>query len=276
MRTFNFFDNLASTNLRGTEWLGEVEDNLDPEFSGRCKVRVFGLFDGTENDRAVGDSPYKISTTDLPWCYPANGIFFASGESKGAGNLSVPKVGSKVKIRFNGGNLYAPEYFAVQDTNEEMAKELNDSYEDSHVILFDAEQDLKILYKKTLGIQVFFKGSNFTINPDSSITIEHRDTQSIIELVGGSINITANSTINVTSNTKIQADSSEAIFNGSTVTKLGPAPQYSAVLAEPLWSFLKILASAIDAKSPTTPSAMASQAEAFEAMSTSKNVRLSP
>lgn len=272
---FNFFDNLASSNLRGTEWLGEVEDNLDPEFSGRCKVRVFGLFDGMENDKALS-SPYKIPTEDLPWCYPANGIFFASGESKGAGNISIPKVGSKVKVRFNGGNLYAAEYFAVQDTNEEMTKELHDSYLDSHVVLYDSEQDLKILYKKTLGVQVFFQGSNFTINPDGSITIEHKDTQSIIELVGGSINITANSTINLTSNTKIQADSSESILNGSVVTKLGPSPQYSAVLAEPLWNFLKILASAVDAKTPSTPSAMASQAEAFEAISTSKNVKISP
>lgn len=273
---FNYFDNLAMSNLRGTEWLGEVEDNLDPEFAGRCKVRIFGLFDGTENDSSPTPTAYKISTADLPWCYPANGIFFASGESKGSGNLSVPKIGSKVKVRFNGGNLYAAEYFAIQDTNEEMSKEIQDSYIDSHVILFDKNEDLKILYKKNLGIQVFFKGSNFTINPDSSITIEHRETQSIIELVGGNINVTANSIVNITSNTKIQADSSESILNGSVSTKLGPAPQYSAVLAEPLWAFLKILASAVDAKTPSTPSAMASQAEAFEAIATSKNVKISP
>lgn len=272
---FDFFDNMLSSNLRGTEWVGEVEENNDPEFAGRCKVRIFGILDGTEDDKNI-NSPYKIPTEDLPWCYPSNGIFFASGDSKGSGNLSVPKKGSKVKVRFSGGNLYAPEYFAVQDTNEEMAADLKDSYLDSHVILYDKEQDLKILYKPNLGVQIYHRGSNMTINPDSSITIEHKDTQSIVELVGGTINITANSTVNITSNTKIEAVSSESILNGNTVTKLGPSPEYSAILAEPLWAFLKILSTAVDAKLPSTPSTMASQAEAFEAISTSKNVKISP
>jgi hypothetical protein len=274
--SFDFFGNIAAQNLRGTEWMGIVEDNSDPEFIGRCKVRIFGLFDGRQDDR-VDNSPYKISTGDLPWCYPGNGQFFSSsGENRGAGNLSVPKKNSVVKVRFNGGNLYSPEYFSVQDVNPDLSAEIKDSYLDSHVVLYDKDQQLKILYKPALGVQIFHKDSNITINPDSSITIEHKDTQSIIELVGGTINIVANSTINVTSNTKIQAESSESIFNGSTVTKLGPSPQYSAVLAEPLWTFLKILATAVDAKFPPTPSAMSSQAEAFEALSTSKNVKISP
>jgi hypothetical protein len=272
---FDFFDNLMSANLKGTEWLGEVEDNQDPEFAGRCKVRVFGLFDGTERDE-VPNSPYRISTEDLPWCYPANGNFFGSGDSKGSGNLSVPKKGSKVKIRFNGGNLYAPEYFAVQDINEDLISDIKDSYENSHVILYDKDQDLKILYKVNLGFQIYYRGSNITINPDSNITIEHKETQSIIELTGGTINITANSTINLTSNSKIEAESSESILNGNTSTKLGPSPQFSAVMAEPLWAFLKILASAVDAKIPLTPTTMVSQAEAFESISTSKNVKISP
>ena len=272
---FDFFDNKFSSNLRGTEWLGSVEDNNDPNFSGRCKVRVFGVFDGT-NDDTVENSPYVINTNDLPWCYPANGIFFGSGKSMGAGNLSVPKIGSKVKVRFNGGHLYAPEYFAIQDVNLEMADDLKDSYVDSHVILYDKDQQLKILYKKSLGFQIFYQGSNMTINPDASITIEHKDTQSLIELIGGTINITANSTINITSNSKIEAVTSEGIFNGNVSTKLGPSPQFSAVLAEPLWAFLKMLASAIDAKLPSTPSAMSSQAAAYESISTSKNVKISP
>jgi hypothetical protein len=37
-----------------------------------------------------------------------------------------------------------------------------------------------------------------------------------------------------------------------------------------------MLAAAVDAKQSTTPSAMVSQAEAFEAISVSKNVKLSP
>jgi hypothetical protein len=272
---YNYLDNLMATNLKGTEWLGEVEDNNDPKFAGRCKVRVYGIFDGTTNDTVDG-ADYVIPTEDLPWCYPATGVIFGSGGSLGAGNLSVPKKGSKVKVRFNGGNLYAPEYFGVQDANLEMADDLKDSYIDSHVLLYDKDQQLKVIYKPKLGMQIFYQGADVTINPDGSITIENQNTQSIIELVGGTINITANSTINITSNSKIEAVTSEAIVNGSTTTKLGPSPQYSAVLAEPLWTFLKILASAVDAKVPSTPSAMTSQAAAFESLSTSNNVKISP
>ena len=38
-------------NLTNTEWMGIVEDNEDPQYSGRCKIRVFGLFDGTVDDK---------------------------------------------------------------------------------------------------------------------------------------------------------------------------------------------------------------------------------
>lgn len=122
---------------------------------------------------------------------------------------------------------------------------------------------------------MFHKDSHIVINPDSSITIEHKDTESIIELTGSTINITANSTINITANSKINAEASESIFNGTSATKLGPAPSYSGVLAEPLWTFLKMLASAVDAKTPSTPGVMSTQAASFEQLSTSKNVRLS-
>jgi hypothetical protein len=64
-------------------------------------------------------------------------------------------------------------------------------------------------------------------------------------------------------------------MNGTSVTKLGPAPTYSAVLAEPLWQFLQMLAGAVDAKLPSTPGAMVGAASSFQQLSTSKNVKLS-
>ena len=272
---FDFFDNISASSLLNTEWIGIVEDNNDPTFSGRCRVRVFSLMDGREDD-TKDNSPFKMTTQDLPWCYPSNGIVFAGGDSKGAGNISIPKNGAIVKVKFNGGNLYAPEYISIQDLNDDLITEISDSYEDAHVILYDKSQDLKLLYKKNLGFQIYQKGSSITINPDSSITIDHKDSQSIVELIGGTINVVANSTINITSNTKIKAESSESILNGNISTKLGPSPVYSAVLAEPLWIFLKMIATTLDAKFPTTPSLMSSQADAFQVLSTSKNVKLSP
>jgi hypothetical protein len=270
----SFSSYVAQEQLEATDWIGEVVDNNDPEFSGRCRVRVYGQFDGTIN---IDDpnSGYSIPDSDLPWAYPAASNIFGGGESKGAGSLSVPKVGTKVKIRFSGGNIYSPEYCAIQDLNQGLIDEISSSYQNSHVLFFDEDEKVKVVYTPAKGLEIFHKDSHILINPDSSITIEHRDSQSIIELVGSNINVTANSTVNITSNSKIQAESNECVVNGNSVTKLGPAPVYSSVLAEPLWTFLKIMASTIDAKLPSTPGALTTQAASFEQLSTSKNVKLS-
>jgi hypothetical protein len=265
---------IESEDLLSSDWIGEVVDNNDPEYSGRCRVRVFGKFDGTNN---IDDpnSGFVIPDDHLPWAYPAGSAIFGGGEGKGAGSLSVPKVGTKVKIRFSGGNIYAPEYTAVQDLNQAVIDEVKASYQNAHVLFYDEDEKTKIVYTPAKGLEMFHKDSHIVINPDSSITIEHKDTSSIIELVGSNINITANSTVNITANSKVQSEASECVVNGTSVTKLGPAPGYSAVLAEPLWTFLKILASAVDAKLPSTPGVLTNQAASFEQLSTSKNVRLS-
>lgn len=270
----DFKSNLVTDTLLSTEWIGEVVDNNDPEFSGRCKVRVFSKFDGKVSLDDT-DSDFAIPDEHLPWAYPASGNIFAGGESKGSGFLSVPKIGTKVKIKFSGGNLYSPEYTVVQDLNQKVIDEVRDSYQNSTVLFYDEDENVKIVYTQSKGIEIFHKDSKMIINPDSSITIEHAGTSSIIELVGSNINITANSTVNITANSRVQSEASECVVNGTSVTKLGPAPVYSGVLAEPLWTFLKIMASAIDAKLPSTPGVISSQAAAFEQLSTSKNVKLS-
>lgn len=273
-RKSSFSTYLNEDNLDGTVWIGEVVDNNDPTYAGRCRVRVFGKFDGRK-DLDKTDSEFSIPDADLPWAYPAGSTIFGGGEKKGAGSLSVPKIGSKVKIIFSGGNVYEPEYVAVQDLNEAVITEVKESYQNAHVLFYDEDEKTKIVYTTAKGLEMFHKDSHIVINPDSSITIEHKDTESIIELTGSTINITANSTINITANSKINAEASESIFNGTSATKLGPAPSYSGVLAEPLWTFLKMLASAVDAKTPSTPGVMSTQAASFEQLSTSKNVRLS-
>lgn len=263
---------LLNDDMTSNDWIGEVVDNNDPEFSGRCRVRVFGKFDGSTNP---DDESFSIPDDELPWAYPAGSQIFGGGENHGAGSLSVPKIGARVKIRFSGGNIYSPEYSVLQDLNEKVIEEIKDSYQNAHVLFLDEDENVKIVYTVAKGLEIFHKDSHILINPDSSITIEHQDSKSIIELVGPNINVTCNSTVNITANSKIQSEASECVMNGTSTTKLGPAPAYSAVLAEPLWTFLKMLASAVDAKLPTSPGTLTSQAASFEQLSTSKNVRLS-
>jgi len=251
----------SSDDLHGSEWLGEVVNSTDPSKKGRCRVRVFGKMDSLTDDQC-------------PWAAPIGSNIFSGGK-QGAGSLSIPKVGAKVKVRFSGGNLYAPEYYAVQDVNENLLAEIQESYENAHVFYFDEDEKIKCVYTKADGLKIFHKDSHITINPDSSITIEHKDTKSIVELVGPNINITANSQVNVTANSKVNIEATETHTNGTSTTKLGPAPSMSAVAAEPLWAFLNIMAAAVDAKLPSSPGTLTSQAASFQQLSTSKNVKLS-
>lgn len=251
----------SADDLYGSEWLGEVVDIQDPNKQGRCRVKVFGKMDDLAND-------------EIPWAFPAGSNIFSGGK-QGAGSLSIPKIGAKVKIRFSGGNLYAPEYYAVQDVNESLMSEISSSYENAHVFFFDEDEQIKCVYTKENGLKIFHKDSHITINPDSSITIEHKDTKSIVELVGPNINITANSQVKVTANSKVTIEATETHTNGSSTTKLGPAPVMSAVAAEPLWAFLNILAAAVDAKLPSSPGVLTTQAASFQQLSTSKNVKIS-
>jgi hypothetical protein len=249
------------SELRDRIWLGEVVENNDPEKLGRCKIKVFSLFDDLDNDA-------------IPWAFPVTNNNFAGGPG-GFGSLSIPKNGTIVRVQFSEGNLYSPEYYGIQTINRAMQADISDTYLNSHVLAYDQDEEMKVYYTPGNGLELFLKDSHITINPDSSITIEHKDTQSIIELVGTTINITANSTINITSNSLIKAESTEVAMNGSSITKLGPAPTYSAILAEPLWAFLKMMAGAVDAKLPSSPGVLTGAASSFEQLSTSKNVKLS-
>ncbi len=242
-------------------YFGKVVVNEDPERIGRCKVRVLGVFD-------------EISDEDLPWSFPAYNSVFAGGDSKGFGSLSIPKIDTVVRIRFENGDQYTPVYWSIPIANDAMRAELDESYLNSHVVVYDEDEDMKILYSPSFGLKFHMKGSHITINPDRSITIEHDETQSIIELIGPNITVVANNKIEATAPTKIEVNSSHVHVNG-VKTELGAAPVFSNICAEPLWIYLKALAAAVDAKWPPSPGTMTALAASAEVASTSKTVKTS-
>jgi hypothetical protein len=254
---------VSKEEVVGKVFYGQVVDINDPVQEGRCRVRVFGIFD-------------DIADGDIPWASPGSSKTFGGGADGGFGDISIPKNNAIVRVSFAEGNLYSPEWYGLPYLNGEVRNEIADSYLNSHVILYDVDEQLKVFYTPAKGFEIHLRNSHITINPDTSITIEHSDSQSIVELVGPTINIVANSSVNITANSLIKEEASEVALNGTAVTKLGPAPTYSAVLAEPLWTFLKSLAAAVDGKLPSTPGVFAGQAAASEQLSTSKNVKISP
>lgn len=152
-------EKLFNKDIGSREWLGEVIESDDPLRMLRCRVRVFGLFDGLEDDM-------------LPWAFPASSNGFSSAEG-GFGSFSVPKNGTIVKIRFNAGDIYAPEYFAIQNINNTIRQEISEDYENAHVLCFDEDEDLRILYTQKQGVVLKHKDSIINIKPDDTIYLEH-------------------------------------------------------------------------------------------------------
>ena len=227
---------LLSDDLGSKEWVGLVVDANDPELMGRCRVRVYGTFDTLPDEH-------------LPWSFPAANNTFAGGEG-GYAFISVPKVGSLVKIDFANGDRYSPQYTGLVNINSEVQAEISDTYEGSHVLLYDVDEDMKIFYTPGKGLRIALKQSNLTINPDKSITIEHADAKSIIELNGSSINIVCQETVTVTAQkaivdaksielgagaveSVILGDSFKAVFDAHTHPgpNLPPLPLPSGVLS---------------------------------------------
>jgi hypothetical protein len=150
--------NYWKDDLDSTSWIGEVVDITDPLKSGRVKVKVYGKFD-------------QIPTEHIPWAYPANSM--TAGSATGGGFFSVPKMGSLVAIRFDNGNIYHPEYTFMQKISAEVKAEIENSYENAHIIIYDTvtEGSLKIFFTEEKGLMLDYKENQINIKPDDEITI---------------------------------------------------------------------------------------------------------
>jgi hypothetical protein len=228
------------------DYVGFVIDADDPERLGRCKVRVIGVYD-------------NITDEQLPWAFYQGSNYFAGGESSGGGNISIPKPGTAVRVVFMNQDIHNPVWCSVIHLNDKLRRELSESYLDSHVIAYDEDQDLKIWFTPSNGTQIFYKESSISINPDQSILIDHKESQSNIELKGGQITVNARS--------KVEINSPNVHVNGGK-TELGTSPQFSVILGEVLMAALDTLAATVDLKWPPSPGvATATMQQARSALS---------
>jgi len=211
--------------------IGFVVDPEDPERLGRCKVRVLGVYD-------------NVTDEDLPWAFYQGSSVFAGGESNGGGNISIPKPGTAVKVLFLNEDIHSPVWCSIVHLNDKLRRELSETYQGSHVIVYDEEQDLKIWFTPSNGMQVYYKDSSISINPDQSILIDHKESQSNIELKAGQITVNARS--------KVEVNSPNVHVNGG-LTELGTSPQFSVLLGEVLLAALDTLAATVDLKWPPSP-----------------------
>jgi len=236
-------EKITDSNKR--KWLGEVVDISDPEFCGRCKVKVFGMWDSLTNEQ-------------LPWCFPFGNNKVFSSDSGGCGNFSCPKIGSIVEIEFID-DVYHPFYKNIFQFSDSLKNEIAADYENCQVLVVDSVQDLKIYSLVNAGVLIWLKGSCFKINVDGSIEILHKNGSSYIKVLEDNINSNCSNEHNLV----------------SPKVNLGDAPNFSATRAENLFKLLKQLATAIDAKMPSSPGASVGLVNSFEQQVKSPEVFIS-
>lgn len=234
--------NVYKDNLYETSWLGEVVDIDDPNKNGRIKVRVYGKFD-------------LISTPDIPWAHPANNS--TGGSSSGGSFFSVPKLGSIVSVKFDNGNLYHPEYFFHQKISEEVKAEIEGSYTNAHVIIYDTitEGFLKIFFTEEKGMMIDYKESQINIKPDKSIVIKNASGDGEIEMLDdGTLNITQANDINIETKTDVNIKAVNVTVEHSNTIELGKGASEKLVLGD---SFLTLFNQHVhigNLGAPTSPS----------------------
>lgn len=80
-----------SENFENPFFIGTVEDNKDPTFNYRVKVRIEGIH------------PKEVTTEQLPWAAKVDASFM--GMDSSSISHSIPEVGSKVLLLAIGNNI---------------------------------------------------------------------------------------------------------------------------------------------------------------------------
>jgi hypothetical protein len=203
-------------DLVDKQFLGVVVAVDDPRKEGRARVRVETIYDDLE-------------VNDIPWAYPKSKSMIFGKEGK-AGAISIPKIGSIVAVRFDNGNPYSPEYFAIHELAQDIKDELNSEYEGSHFVLYDGDQELKVWFSVTKGLTLVVKDASINIK-QNLITLKVGDGKDTGKVVIDAPNIELGAGA---AQSLIKGEAFMNFFNAHTHTgPVGPpaAPMTSAQLS---------------------------------------------
>src|SRR5574344_18465 len=240
---------------------GTVESIDDPNFAGRIKVRINGIND-------------NIPVNQLPWA-----TFIGSGISSGngSGSLSIPKVGSKVRVHFKNNDINSIEWSGAIKLDKKLSEEIADDYQGTQVLLYDSDSDLSIIFQPNSGLRIYYKGSNIQISPDGTITLHYGDTQSgtNIQLSDSRIDIQAPQEINLTSNNDINIEAKNIVLNGTKSVSIKGNKSgvgQCAVNGNELISILNSLATLRDQKIPNTAGVATSRVTGSKELLLNQNI----
>ena len=151
--------------LVNNQFIGIVEENVDPDKKQRIKVRVPFLHGEINN----------IPTEHLPWCHPQrdnNGLTF-----------QIPDKGKIVNVMFPSGNLYYPVYVNAQHLNINLQKKVETLSEEDYVrfISLCYNHNTQIFVDNKKGLNIIHKFNSINITEDF-IAHNLKDNQSTLYL----------------------------------------------------------------------------------------------
>lgn len=149
-----FLDDQTYDNVGGI-FQGKVVDNNDPEKLGRCRVKVYGIFDGI------------IPDGDLPWAMPD---FNFVGSLKGS--FVVPPIGAIVNVYFDMGDIYLPHYTTKAVDKNNLSKLKDKDYPDTMILFETDEGDYLTMNRKSRMFTFHHNsGNNIDIERNGNTTI---------------------------------------------------------------------------------------------------------
>jgi hypothetical protein len=144
-------------------YIGMVEDNNDPKKMGRCKIRVFDIFDGKSDNKN-----YDISVEDIPWAVPRRDV--------NGNQFNIPDKGKVVTVVFEDDNKNNPEYICSDHYNVNLERKLDEiageDYISMKALLFDHKTQIYV--NDSEGLKIDHKFNNINIK-ESSINLNIKD-----------------------------------------------------------------------------------------------------
>jgi len=224
-------------NLTGTQWVGIVEDNEDPLFEGRCKIRVHGKLDGRV-DPTDAESAHIIPTDKLPWARPGNSL--TGGSNSGGGTIDIPKLGSEIQVTFDNGDIYSPTYHYNIYPSDEVKAEVEPSYQNSHVLIYDTAfgmngstsdatndregESIKVFFTEEKGFVIDYatEGGSTVINikNDNSLEVTNPNGDSVIMTNDGNLNFTHTGTVTIDAEADVNVNCVNAVVTASAETHI--------------------------------------------------------
>jgi len=146
----------------GKTYLGVVEDNKDPQKTGRLKIRVLDIYE-------------EMSVEDIPWASPWKDL--------NGNGFNVPDVGKVLIVEFEHADPYKPEFVFSEHFNvnlENKLKSLNDpDYLSMKSLIFDHRTQIYV--NEGEGLKIDHKYNNINIK-ENSINLNLKDNNRSLNL----------------------------------------------------------------------------------------------